>query len=645
MSFVNTSNSPVGNTNYTWTFGDGGTSSLSNPTHDYASTGNIDVTLDAVSSTGCTSSLTQSVSATAFNSSVIDADFSITQADLCVNTISINNTSINASVSTTYEYSLDSGSFQTISSFPVVLSGLSNGSHFVIFRASEGICVSNEIKSFNLNRDVNPSFTVGTQASCNTSLAFTNTTTGTGPFTYYWNFDDAGASSTSTNPSHSFTAAGTYQISLTAISSVGCSTTVSQNVNVSSPTASGPSSSFSLSSTGGCVAAYSFTNTSSNADSYLWDFGDGTTSNVTNPTKGYASTGTFTITLTAYNSSGCQSVSTSSVTVNSVGNGPLASFDIENTGSCEIGAKFSFMNTSQHIGFGWIPTSHWDFGDGTTSTSTFVYGKTYSSSGYKTITLTVVNAVGCSSQYSKVLYVGTAPTASFTPNYTACSKSVSFTNNSSTGSGVSYSWNFGDGSSSTSMNPSLTYASAGSYPVTLTVNNLGCTSTSTQNIEVSSSPTVSFTTSAGTCVNNINFNNTSSVDYGDLSYSWDFGDGSTSTLASPTKAYSASGNYTVSLTATNSTGCSVSSSSSISALAGTQAPIASFTLNSVENSCTNVHSFTNTSSVSTGSPSFSWDFGNGTTSTLASPSVTYNYAGTYLVSLTVNDGVYSYSLC
>ncbi|MFY8021920.1 MAG: PKD domain-containing protein [Bacteroidia bacterium] len=641
ISFINSTTSPVGSATYSWTFGDGASSTLTNPTHDYASSGNVDVTLSAVSSTGCTSSITNNISATAFNSSVIDADFTINQADLCVNTVSLSNNSSNGTVSTVYEYSLDSGAFQTISSFPVVLSSLSNGTHFIIFRATDGICVSNEIKSFQLNRDVTPSFTASAQQSCNTRIGFVNSTSGTGPFTYYWDFNDGGANSSSVNPSYSFSGAGTYSVTLTAITSVGCSTSVSQNITISNPISSGPSSSFSVSSTGGCATGYNFTNTSSNANSYLWDFGDGTSSNVENPTKGYLATGTYTVTLTAYNNFGCESVSSSTITVTNLGNGPLASFTIENSGACGAGAQFSFINNSVHIGAGWIPSSHWDFGDGTTSTNTFVYGKTYSSTGYKTITLTVVNSVGCSSQYSRQLYVGTAPTASFTPSYTACTKNVSFTNTSSSGSGITYSWNFGDGSTSNLANPSIAYTNEGSYLVTLTVNNQGCIATNSQTIEVGSAPSVSFNATAASCLNNILFENTSSVDYGNLSYVWDFGDGSTSTVTSPTKAYASSGNKTVTLTATNSTGCSVSQSATVAAVAATQAPISSFSVNSTENSCTNIHAFTNTSSVSGGVASYFWDFGNGSTSTSSSPSVTYNYPGTYLVSLTVNDGVCS----
>ncbi|MFY8108286.1 MAG: PKD domain-containing protein, partial [Bacteroidia bacterium] len=641
MSFTNTSTSPSGTPSYIWRFGDGDTSILANPTHDYLTSGSKSVVLEAVSTTGCVATTTQSVTAAAFNSNVIDADFTITQADLCVNTVSLANTSLNSTVSTTYQYSIDSGAFQTITSFPVVLSGLTNGSHFIIFRASEGACVSNEIKSFTLNRDVTPTFTVGTQQSCNTLLSFANTTSGTGPFTYFWNFDDGGANSTSINPSHSFSTGGTYQVELTAITSVGCSTTVSQSVVVNTPATSGPTASFTNSTAGGCAAGYNFTNTSTGATSYLWDFGDGSTSNVANPTKGFGATGTYTITLTAFNGSGCQSVTSSSLVVTSVANGPLAGFTIENTGQCGAGAQFSFLNTSSHVGPGWIPTSIWDFGDGTTSTNTFVYGKTYATTGYKTITLTVVNSVGCSSSYSRILYVGTAPTASFTPSYTACSRTVSFTNTSSSGAGITYEWNFGDNTTSTSTNPSITYASVGSYDVTLTVNNQGCISTNTQTVEVGSSPTVSFSDSIGTCANNIVFVNNSSVDYGDLTYSWDFGDGTSSTLATPVKAYASSGAKTVTLTATNSTGCSISSTRSITAVAATQAPIASFSHGAVETSCTNTHSFMNTSSVSTGVPTYRWDFGNGDTSIVASPTVRYNYPGTYLVSLTVNDGVCS----
>jgi len=125
---------------------------------------------------------------------------------------------------------------------------------------------------------------------------------------------------------------------------------------------------------------------------------------------------------------------------------------------------------------------------------------------------------------------------------------VSFTDNST--NATSWYWNFGDGSNSTDENPTHNYSTAGNYTVILAVNNTNGWSAKTQEITVQNGlPVVDFSAD----------NSSDSVQFTDLSqnatsWSWDFGDGGTSTDESPVHTYSAAGNYTVTLTASNEVG-------------------------------------------------------------------------------------------
>ncbi|KAA0255584.1 MAG: PKD domain-containing protein [Acidobacteria bacterium] len=132
----------------------------------------------------------------------------------------------------------------------------------------------------------------------------------TGATSYAWSFGD-GTTSTATSPSKTYGAAGNYVVNLRAFNTYG-SHDVSKTIAVSPPSGSPPTASFTFSpanpTTGQVV---SFRNESTGATSYLWNFGDGTTSTATNPTKTYSSARAYTVSLTATNTYGSSSVSNS----------------------------------------------------------------------------------------------------------------------------------------------------------------------------------------------------------------------------------------------------------------------------------------------------------------------------------------------
>ena len=230
---------------------------------------------------------------------------------------------------------------------------------------------------------------------------------------------------------------------------------------------------------------------------------------------------------------------------------PVAQF----TASSTLGVAplaLNFLNAST----GTITSYAWTFGDGTTSTAANPV-KVYSAAGTYTVSLTVTGPGGNNTQ-TRTNYVTVtppAPVAQFTgtPTSGLGPLTASFTN-TSTGNITSYAWAFGDGTTSTAANPVKVYSAAGTYTVSLTVTGPGGSNTQTRTnyitVTTAGAPVAQFTatTTWGTARLTVPFTNTSTGNI--TSYAWNFGDGTTSTAANPTKVYSVPGTYTVRLTVT-----------------------------------------------------------------------------------------------
>lgn len=234
-----------------------------------------------------------------------------------------------------------------------------------------------------------------------------------------------------------------------------------------------------------------FTDASSDANGTIasrsWNFGDGTTSTATNPAKTYGSAGTRTVTLTVTDNQGATHAVSKSVTVSggTTNTPPVANFNF-----AANGLTVAFTDTSTDAN-GSVATRSWNFGDGTTSTLANP-SKTYASAGTRTVTLTVTDNQGASNSVSKSVTVSggganTPPVANF--SFTTNLLTVAFTDTSTDANGTiaSRSWNFGDGTTSTAANPSKTYGSAGTRTVTLTAtDNQGASNTVSKSVTVSS---------------------------------------------------------------------------------------------------------------------------------------------------------------
>ena len=222
----------------------------------------------------------------------------------------------------------------------------------------------------------------------------------------------------------------------------------------------------------------------------------------------------------------------------------------------------------------------WDFGDRRPGATGITATHSYGDPGTFVVTLTITDAVGGSASTSQSVTVGQGaePTASFTSSPAAPTllQQVFFNASASRAATgrriVSYSWDFGDGAAGSGVQTSHTYAAEGTYTVTLTVvDDVGHAGSTSSALTVGAGGTgstvtvargVASTTVTTTGTNIVFDGTTSTAATGQIisSYTWTFGDASSTTGPTATHAYSAAGIYTVTLTVIDSAGGSSSAS-------------------------------------------------------------------------------------
>ena len=258
--------------------------------------------------------------------------------------------------------------------------------------------------------------------------------------------------------------------------------------------------------------------------------------------------------------------------------------------------------------------------------------------GTYTITLYDSNMCGIDTT-TQTIVVGDPPVANFTPDKdTICAGNrIRFFNNSTGGANQSR-WNFGDGTWRTRGmgTQSRTFGTPGLYTIYLAVFNTGgtgsCTDTISKDIYVLPGPTADFSIAPASGCDSIDVVITENSGNA-AKWSWDFGDGSTDTVATPpVHKYDSIRNYTISLIVTHSNGCTDNTSRNVNVYGS---PVVDFI---PKNVCEDVlASFTDNSTSPGGNPinSWFWEFGDGTTSTTQNPTHKYDSSRTYKLKLTV----------
>ena len=365
---------------------------------------------------------------------------------------------------------------------------------------------------------------------------------------------------------------------------------------------------------------------------WTWDFGNGQTSNLQNPSITYTAPGSYTVTLIARNRSGSNAMRKNGyITVYPF---PTPKFTSDLTLACAP-ASVQFVDQSTP-GQGSITNWKWDLGDGTTSNQQNP-SHAYTQTGYYNISLTVTNSGGCTNsgainRYLRVIN-GIQPNFQWNQASAACTApyAINFINQTAGPGNLSFNWSLGSGvtpANSTDTNPTnVTYPANGNYSVTLQVSSsLGCTASIQQTLPFNGT-NATITGPTTVCVNTPAVFSNGSAPPPSFN-TWDFGDGTGNDSSSATKTWNAVGSYNVKLVNHYPT-CADSSIENVQVV--TEA-VAAFTSDRT-GSCMAPLAVQFTDQT-TGSTSWQWDFGDGSTSNQQNPTHTYNSTGSYTVTLT-----------
>jgi len=697
---------------YFWNFGDGTTSSNTNPTHNYNS-GVFDVYLVSDNSV-CTDTL--------FLNNLIEiggvmtTDFTSNVNSICeFDSVSFSDETLNSADTWFWDF----GDGNTSSLQNPIHQYTSGGNYTVTLSTNKnGSCLSEEIKVNFIEVFDSPSidFYVNNQISCNPPLIvdfYDNTLNITD---WFWEMEN-GFMSTNQNPVVNFTDSGSFDVTLTVIDDNGCSSikTKSDFIKIDDFSAD-----FNVSDSIICeddfVDFLDNTNSIFNITSYNWDFGDGNTSLLQNPQNQYLGINTFDVSLIIENSIGCTDQKSISSFIKTVGP-PTADFVADNLISC-AGSSINFTDLTSSPAA--INNYNWSFGDGNNSSvQNPVYQ--YNMLGIFDVEL-IVGDGKCVDTIVKTNYIEIIKPLSYFKDKHNCQDplSVEFYNYSIGADNVF--WDFGDGNTSTDYEPIHNYIAEGIYQVTLSVTNNAtlCSHEFVQQIDVSS-PNADFTYLVNTnnsfsdsvvclpkkrshvdvlsdnlrnykidwgdgyvginrsdhlyssiglydvtlmmtdnygCKDTLVYNdmfrvtevetdfttsnvqgcNDLSVDFEDLSsvtssVFWDFGDGNSSTQNNPTNVYLLEGIYDVTLFSTSIEGC-------LDTLVRQEyivfeKPILNFTFS--DNAICKDETVVFVDSSKGLSLDYNWDFGDGNTSVLKSPQHNYQNVGSFPVSLTITD--------
>ncbi len=624
---------------WTWVFGDGGTSNEQSPTHRYETPGIYSVSLTTRTAAGeITGTMNNLITVTQAPTAAFSASPTSGGAPLVVQFVDESLPGTAPITSWLWDFGDGTSSVQRnpIHEFTEA------GEYDIVLTVTTDAGTNSITKADLISVQATPTagFTASVlRGTVPLTVSFLDASTaGATPISgRQWNFGDA-TTSGETNPVHTYTQPGIYTVSLLVQSAVG------SDIHIETAfieVVSTPDADFSATPTQGeSPLTVTFSDTSlpgtSPITAWLWDFGDGTTSDAQNPTRIYTNVGTYTVKLTVTTTEG--SDTQTRIDYVAVQQRPDADFSATVTqGTAPLSVQFRDESSP---GSERITGRVWDFGDGNTSTAEDPV-HVYREPGIYTVTLNLDTTSGPESE-RKQAYIQVDPAVTFTasPATGQAPAFVTFTDTTATGTLTitGRTWDFGDGESSDAMNPVHQYTAPGSYDVTLTLSTSQGDVSLTKRAAVNLRPTPSFTgeprTAAGGPLE-VQFEDT--TDAGSLTlngWDWNFGDGGHSALQNPTHTFQKPGLYAVSLTVLTDIGNSATTRTGYVSIR----PEAAFSADVTNGAGSLAVQFTDeTDPGNLAILSRQWDFGDGASSTLQNPSHTYSTPGTYTVSLTTTS--------
>ena len=638
-----------------WEFGDGDTSTLQNPTHTYASVGIYNVMLLVSNSEGCFDSITLPV--TVLTPPVAAYSFYSTYCP--DGQVSFSDQSTSTGVPITEWYWTFEPGYNSSAPNPVYTFSQTDTNYLVTLVVTDlNGCQDTMIDSV----FVVPGFAFTFQATTAclgipTQFEPVNLALGDTLHNVAWTFGEpsSGTNNTSTfyYPEHTYATAGSYIVKFKAWNTNNCVDSVYKQVDVNPL----PIADFSFDPVAYCDTIVTFHNlcqaVGSPIDTLIWEFGDGTDTLFYNTipldiTHQYPTFGIYDVTVTAISMAGCRDIITQQVQVSCI-NAVVYPAD---TLYCQR-TPMVLIDSSSPVNL--INEWSWNFGDGTDTTYTQYIPEiehTWTTTGTFLLTLVIQSTSNGFTVYDtslQTVHVKASPIAGFLVD-PVCFGDTSRFINLSDSNGVHIQnllWNFGNPASgiydTTSIeNPVHTYTTYGEFITILSLANaLGCVDTFRMPARVYQLPEAAFTHSKACTRYDITFTDMTLI--GDTTiweWRWHFGDpakpNDTITGPDPTHRYNQAGQYEVFLKVFDYEDCYDTTSQIIEVL---QSPLATFTITENIDGMTGKIELTN---ESTGALAYSWDFGNGRTSSEENPRVTYEDDGEYLIRLVAwnEDGCY-----
>ena len=389
------------------------------------------------------------------------------------------------------------------------------------------------------------------------SVQFIDQSSGSTPLTYEWNFGD-GNTSTVVAPAHTFSAVGNYTVTLTVTDNYSKGSSATQSITIPVSPAGTPQIAFHADRTTvwyldiNPVRFYDDTVTTW-ADSWQWDFGDGSTSSLRSPEHKYSTPGRYTVTLRASNVKGEGASVTKKDYINVQNSAPVINATADPiTGDFPLKVQFTADATvngkTVDQSAPLIKEWYWDFGDkGSSAQQNPV--NVYEKPGIYTVWVACTLHDGnMSTQQLPNITVKPMPYADFYWEYeekdSSCCYLVKFTNTSVGTAPMTFQWDFGDGASSTEPNPTHRFKEVRTYNVTLIVTDpTGTSQPAVKQVQVTdgyTTPTPTPTPTPDPGVVNAEFDTTAvkqrTIQFEDKStgfpntWQWDLGDGTSSSI-------------------------------------------------------------------------------------------------------------------
>ncbi|HTE07818.1 MAG TPA: PKD domain-containing protein, partial [Flavitalea sp.] len=428
------------------------------------------------------------------------------------------------------------------------------------------------------------------------------------------------------NQTITYTLPGQYSVTLVVRNAAGInSITKSDFIVVASP----PVVDFSVSQSLSCLnVPLQFTSVSATPGQSLtgwnWDFGDGSTSSEPDPKHSYSSSGAFTVKLTAATAGGCTSTVSRQNTVQ-VSGGVTAAFDFTIPATCKPPFAVKFQNQSQgsgNLNYSWTSSV-----GSVTAVSPEI---SFPATGEYSVKLVSMDNYGCSDTITKTVVLREINTE-FSVSPSCIGLPSTFTNISGEPP-LSSIWQL-DNETHFDRNLTYTFSSPGTHRVKLVNTYVGCQDSAVRTIRVANNPQVKISMDRRVSCRipaTIHFRDNTA---GATQWVWNFGDGTSSTARFPAKTYTAAGEYRVSLTVTNSDGCTTSYIHPDPVIL--KAPSATI-VNAPGELCEG-RIFSPVAEVLSIEKitRYLWNFGDGSTSTRSKPSHKYVSSGNYPLSLSI----------